>query len=216
MSEWVNEGVTGGFLSHLWFWLKVSADSEECNVRGYKPLSEIQTSAHTGPVDHRRTNWWHHSLEQAWAHYNSFCCLCLPPIKPGFIQPFRWFSKQRKSLLFFYLAVSSCDHVDVVTDQFEGEASIHQGEAALWRKRTEWLRDVHWCSLTSTDITLVDVDLSWFRYWLCGPRSNLKLFPTFTKAATARLALRDSSGSSLFFQKMCSETVSTRTSILFW
>lgn len=32
-----------------------------------------------------------------------------------------------------YLAVSGSDHVKVVTDKFEGEASVHQGKATLQR-----------------------------------------------------------------------------------
>ncbi|TNN55780.1 hypothetical protein EYF80_033952 [Liparis tanakae] len=38
------------------------------------------------------------------------------------------------------------------------------------------------------------------------------LLPTLTKAATAKLAQRVSSARSLFFQKMCSDTVSTSVS----
>ena len=34
----------------------------------------------------------------------------------------------------FYLAVSSSDHVHVVADQFESEASVHQSEATLQRE----------------------------------------------------------------------------------
>lgn len=66
-----------------------------------------------------------------------FLLFMSPTNKTRVHSAFQVILKAKKVTSFFYLAVSGCDHVDVVTDQFEGEASIHQGEAALWRKRTE-------------------------------------------------------------------------------
>lgn len=38
-------------------------------------------------------------------------------------------------VLSFHLAVRSGDHVDVVADQLEREASVHEGETSLQRER---------------------------------------------------------------------------------
>lgn len=40
-------------------------------------------------------------------------------------------------IFFCYLAVGSSDHVNVVADQFECKASVHQGKAALQRHK-DW------------------------------------------------------------------------------
>lgn len=42
--------------------------------------------------------------------------------------------------VFFYLAVSSSDHVYVVANQLECEASVHESKAALQRERQTEIR----------------------------------------------------------------------------
>ena len=120
--------------SYLWCERRVRAGWEGCSARGYTPLSRIQISARTGPVRRKRKDK----------------VIC----NPSFI-----FTHQSCLPVFLYLAVSGSDHVDVVANQLEREASVHESKATLHR-------DSETDHLTQTKKESIGNNCKWKQFWV--------------------------------------------------